>query len=212
MYDVQVISITYNDVMGEHKQRSYTARGADTRRRIRATAMELFRDREYGDVTVSELAEAAGEYPNQITYHFGSKDALYIDAAFGLLLRDTERLRKAGQRASTPDTLRAVLARTALTMPSTTAIVSALALARGNPAVQPSVETSLSLLFRQSERFLERVQEERGWTTDQDLGRAVKTFWSAAFGAVLISQAGYPGGPSSVDVAATLSFRPADEG
>src|SRR5699024_9734258 len=98
------------------------------------------------------------------------------------------------------------------TMPSTTAIVSALALARGNPAVQPSVETSLSLLFRQSERFLEGVQEERGWATDQDLGRAVKTFWSAAFGAVLISQAGYPGGPSSVDVAATLSFRPAAEG
>src|SRR5690625_5717525 len=132
--------------MGEHKQRSYTARGADTRRRIRATAMELFRDREYGDVTVSELAEAAGEYPNQITHHFGSKDALYIDAAFGLLLLDTERLQKAGRRASTPDTLRRVLARTALTMPSTTVVVSALGLARGNPMVQPAIEAGLGLL------------------------------------------------------------------
>ncbi|WIY82224.1 TetR/AcrR family transcriptional regulator C-terminal domain-containing protein [Propionimicrobium sp. PCR01-08-3] len=112
---------------------------------------------------------------------------------------------------STPDGLREVLARTALTMPSTTVVVSALALARGNPAVQPTVETGLNLLFRHSERFLEKELGEHGWTTDQGVGRAAKTFWSAVFGAVLISQAGFPGGPSSVDVAATLSLRPVDE-
>jgi len=55
------------------------------------------------------------------------------------------------------------------------------------------------------------VQREHGWTTDQGIDRATKTFWSAVFGAVLISQAGFPGGPSSVDVAATLSLRLADE-
>lgn len=197
--------------MVDKNQRRHTVRGADTRRRIRDAAMALFRDRRFADVTVSELAEAAGVYPNQITHHFGSKDALYIDAAFGLLLRDTERLQKAGRRASTPDALRQVLARTALTMPSTTVVVSALALARGNHAVQPAVETGLNLLFRQSERFLERALGERGWTTDQGIDRATKTFWSAVFGAVLISQAGFPGGPSSVDVAATLSLRLADE-
>ncbi|GAA3845007.1 TetR family transcriptional regulator [Brevibacterium casei] len=192
-------------------QPSHALRGADTRRRIREAAMSLFGERKFADVTVSELAEAAGAYPNQITHHFGSKDALYIDAAFGLLLRDTERLQNAGRRASTPESLRQVLARTALTMPSTTVVVSALALARGNPTVQPMIETGLSLLFRQSERFLEGVLGEHGWATDQDIGRATKTFWSAVFGAVLVSQAGFPGGPSSVDVAATLSLRQAGE-
>ena len=54
-------------------------------------------------------------------------------------------------------------------------------------------------------------EPEHGWTTDQVIDRATKTFWSAVFGAVLISQAGFPGGPSSVDVAATLSLRLADE-
>ncbi|SDQ21986.1 TetR/AcrR family transcriptional regulator C-terminal domain-containing protein [Leucobacter chromiiresistens] len=197
--------------MASMDQRSQTIRGVDTRRRIRDAAMTLFRDRKSADVTVSELAEAAGVYPNQITHHFGSKDALYIDAAFGLLLLDTERLQKAGRRAPTPDALRRVLARTALTMPSTTVVVSALGLARGNPMVQPAIEAGLGLLFRRSERFLERVQREHGWTTDQGIDRATKTFWSAVFGAVLISQAGFPGGPSSVDVAATLSLRLADE-
>src|SRR5690625_4949625 len=129
--------------MASMDQRSQTIRGVDTRRRIRDAAMTLFRDRKSADVTVSELAEAAGVYPNQITHHFGSKDALYIDAAFGLLLLDTERLQKAGRRAPTPDALRRVLARTALTMPSTTVVVSALGLARGNPMVQPAIEAGL---------------------------------------------------------------------
>lgn len=172
--------------------------------------MTLFRDRKYAEVTVSELAEAAGVYPNQITHHFGSKDALYVDAAFGLLLRDTERLQAAGRRATTPEAFRRVLARAALLMPSTTVVVSALALARGNPTVQAAVETGLSVLFRQSERFLEGKLNEHGWGGDQDLDRTVKTFWSAVFGAVLISQAGFPGGPSSVDVASTLAIRAAD--
>lgn len=197
--------------MSAKNQRRHVPRGADTRRRIREAAMTLFRDHKLSDVTVSELARSAGVYPNQITHHFGSKDALYIDAAFGLLLRDTERLQKAGRRAQTPDTLRQVLARTALTMPSTTAVVSALALARDNPAVQPAVETGLHILFRQSDRFLERELGEHGWTTEQGTTRAAKTFWSAVFGAVLISQAGFPGGPSSVDVSTTLALRPVDE-
>lgn len=166
--------------------------------------MTLFADRPFGEVTVSEIARRASVYPNQITHHFGSKDALSIDAAFGLLLRDTERLQAAGRRATTPDAWRQVLARTALSMPSTTAVVSALALARDNPAVQPALRTGLGILFRQSERFLERQLTERGWTLGHGVERTVKTFWSAVFGAVLMSQAGFPGGPSDVDVAATL--------
>lgn len=194
--------------MTKAHQHGRTARGADSRRRIREAAMGLFRDRTYADVTVSEIARTAEVYPNQITHHFGSKDALYIDAAFGLLLRDTERLQAAGRRASTPDRFRRVLARTALTMPSTTAVVSALGIARGNAVVRPVLQTGLSILFRRSERYVERQMADRGWTTDQDTERATKTFWSAVFGAVLLSQAGFPGGPSDIDVSATLAIRP----
>nr|WP_237200882.1 TetR/AcrR family transcriptional regulator C-terminal domain-containing protein [Rothia nasimurium] len=50
-----------------------------------------------------------------------------------------------------------------------------------------------------------------GFRRSEDTDRATKTFWSAVFGAVLISQAGFPGGPSSVDVAATLSIRSTEE-
>lgn len=196
--------------MPDSTARSRTGRGAETRRRIREAAMALFRERRPADVTVGEIASSAGVYPNQITHHFGSKDALYVDAAFALLLRDTERLQAAGRRASTPDALRRALARTALSMPSTTAVVGALALARGNESVQPVLQNALAVLFRQSDRYLSKELAKHGWTTDQGVERATKTFWSAVFGAVLISQAGYPGGPSDIDVAATLVIRDED--
>jgi AcrR family transcriptional regulator len=173
--------------------------------------MELFAARGHADVTVSEIAQAAQVYPNQITHHFGSKDALYVEAAFGLLLRDSERLRSAGRRATTPDAMARMLARTALALPSIPVVVGALAVARDNPAVEPALRTGLGLLFRQSERYLERTLAERGWLASQGVERGVKTFWSAVFGAVLIARAGYPGGPSDVDVAATLVLRPADQ-
>lgn len=169
--------------------------------------MELFAVRGVGDVTVGEIARLAGVYPNQITHHFGSKDALFVDAAFTLLLRDTERLRTAGRRAATPEGLRQVLARSALATPSIKVVVSALAVARHNPAVQDTLRHGLGLLFSRSERYLERLLVTRGWVIDGGVERGVRTFWSAVFGAVLMAEAGFPGGPSDVDVAVTLPLR-----
>ena len=40
-----------------------------------------------------------------------------------------------------------------------------------------------------------------------ETGTLRTTFWSAAFGAVLLSTGGIPGGPSAVDLAATLTIR-----
>ena len=169
--------------------------------------MELFAEKHFANVTVSEIARAAGVFPNQITYHYGSKDALYIDAAFALLLRDTERLQSAGRRSQTPENLRRVLAKVALNMPSIPVVVGALAITQSNPSVQSTLRGGLNVLFRQSERYLEDILDTHGWTSSQGLPKGVKTFWSAVFGAVLMSEAGFPGGPSDIDVAATLDIR-----
>jgi AcrR family transcriptional regulator len=171
--------------------------------------MELLQIRD-GVPTVAEIAAAADVYPNQITHHFGSKDRLFVEAAFALLLRDTDRLQAAGRRMQTPDSFRAALARTALAMPSLRRVVLALSLAPERSEVQEEVRRSIGILFRQSERYLDRVLQRRGWTSDHGTSRDVKTFWSAAFGAVLLATGGIPGGPSEVDLAATLTIRPLD--
>ncbi|MGN8048731.1 TetR/AcrR family transcriptional regulator C-terminal domain-containing protein [Curtobacterium sp. 22159] len=185
-----------------------TRRGAATRAKILAATAGLLTSsaEPRRTVTVSEIARAAGVYPNQITHHYGSKDRLVLDAAFALFLRDTTRLQAAGRRATSPEAFRHVLARTALAMPSTPLVVRALA-AAGDDAVQRDrVRLLLQVLFRQSERYLDRVVTEHGWTSGSGVGRDARTFWSAVFGATLLADAGVTGGPSDLDLAGTVSI------
>lgn len=193
----------------ESRARHRPHRGAATRSRIRKAAMGLLREHGPG-VTVSAISEAAEVYPNQITHHFGSKDALVIEASFNLLLLDTERIQSAGRHMRTPESFRAAIARTAMHVPSMPHVVAALAIAQDNPPAQPTLRTLIDLLFRQSERYLERIMSERSWVSEQGVARDVRTFWSAIFGAVLVHRAGVPGGPSDIDLASTLTVRRAD--
>lgn len=181
-----------------------SARGAATRARIRETAMAVISER--GEITtVAELAARAGVFPNQITHHFGSKDRLFAEAAFALLLRDTNRLRDSVRRMRTPDSFRTALARTALSMPSLPFVVEAITLARNDAELRPQVRRAIGILFRKSETYLERVLAENTWSSEQGIKRDVATFWSTVFGAVLISGSGFPGGPSDIDLAGSLS-------
>lgn len=157
-------------------------------------------------VTVSAIAEAAGVFPNQITHHFGTKDALYSEAAFTLLLHDTERLVSSVRRMRSPESFRSAIARTALATPSVGLVVAALGTRDDNPIAQQIVKRCLDILFRQSERFLERVLNERGWVSDNGVHRDVRSFWSAIFGAVLLVQSNFPGEAGDVALGATLSI------
>jgi AcrR family transcriptional regulator len=188
-----------------------TPRGAATRARILAATAGLLSAAGSGSaerrvVTVSEIARAAGVYPNQITHHYGSKDRLVLDASFALFLRDTTRLQAAGRRATSADAFRQVLARTALAMPSTPLVVRALASTGDDAAQRDRVRLLLQVLFRQSERYLDRVVAEHGWTSRSGVGRDARTFWSAVFGATLLADAGVTGGPSDLDLAGTVSI------
>lgn len=188
-----------------------TARGAATRARILAATAELLGATDVDgaarrSVTVSEIARAAGVYPNQITHHFGSKDRLMLDAAFTRFLRDTTRLQTAGRRARSAEGFRRTLARTALAMPATLLVVRALAATGDDAGQRERVRLLLAVLFRQSERYLERVAAERGWTSASGVGRDARTFWSAVFGATLLADAGVTGGPSDLDLAGTVSI------
>ena len=63
----------------------------------------------------------------------------------------------------------------------------------------------LAVLFRQSERYLERVVADQGWTSPSGVARDARTFWSAVFGATLLADAGVTGGPSDLDLAGDRS-------
>lgn len=183
-----------------------------TRARIRASAVALFGSRQPEAVTVSQLAVHAGVYPNQITHHFGSKDALYVDAAFSLLLRDTARLRTLSRRSASPESFVNALARTALGVPSIPMVVTALGMGRANPGVRQSLNTGMRILFRQSTSYVESVLRDKSWHMPKSVDKEVRTFWSTIFGAVLLGQAGISQVPSGLEVAAMVSIDEAGTG
>ncbi|WP_279402998.1 TetR/AcrR family transcriptional regulator C-terminal domain-containing protein [Arthrobacter sp. JCM 19049] len=170
-----------------------------------ASAVELFARFAPEDVTVSRIATHAGVYPNQITHHSGprtgstwtprSRCCCGIRRACGPLpaglqsavICDRPGPHRTG-RALHPDG------------------VTALGMGRANTSVQPSLVAGMKVLFRQSTRYVETVLEDKAWHMPKSVEKEVRTFWSTVFGAVLLSQAGFQGVPSDLDVAAMVSI------
>ncbi|SEJ48032.1 transcriptional regulator, TetR family [Arthrobacter sp. yr096] len=183
------------------------ARGHSTRGRILDSAVKLYLASSSAEVSVAAIAADAGVFPNQVTYYFGSKDSLFIHAAFLALLHDAERVESIGRSAGSPESFRRNMARTALMLPSMPLVVRALAVGTSRPALAAVVDQHLNLLFRQSGRYLARILNHRDWEVERPLHVEIRTFWSAAFGAILLSQAGVTGSGSDVDLAGTLTVR-----
>lgn len=182
-------------------------RGHATRYRIIEQTARLCTERHGAEVSVAEIAAAAGVFPNQVTYHFGSKDSLLVHAAFLALLRDAETVEPVGLQAADAATFRRGIARAVLSLPSLPLVASSLAAAIARPDLAPVVDKHLRLLFGQSERYLRRVTRERGWTLGRTPAAEARTFWSAALGAVLLARAGAASSPPDLDLAGTLTIR-----
>ncbi|MFG3257392.1 TetR/AcrR family transcriptional regulator C-terminal domain-containing protein [Streptomyces sp. NPDC048172] len=180
-------------------------RGRATKRKLIETTARLSEERPGAEVSVAEIAKAAGVFPNQVTYHFGSKDALLVHAAFLGLLHDTRRVERLGRQAPDAAAFRRNVARAVLSLPALPAVARALAAAVSKPELAPVVDRHLQLLFRQSERYLGRLAEARGWSTRRPLGVEARTFWSTALGAVLLVRAGAHGSATELDLAGSLT-------
>ncbi len=186
------------------------ARGRITRTAILEQAAALFGERGLDGVSVAEIAAAAGAHPHQITYYFGSKDGLFVHAAFLSLRREAQRLEPVGRRQRTPRTFCTALARTALALPAVPFAVQALAITRHRPELQPVARQNLEVLFLQARRYLITTLDRRGWVIDRTADTEARTFWSAVLGARLISESGFGGRSSDIDLAGVLTVREPD--
>lgn len=61
--------------------RPFSSRSADTRRRLLRAALEAFSRHDFDAVGTRQIAEAAGVNIAAISYHFGSKQDLYVETA-----------------------------------------------------------------------------------------------------------------------------------
>ncbi|MEU2133328.1 TetR/AcrR family transcriptional regulator C-terminal domain-containing protein [Streptomyces sp. NPDC018352] len=181
-------------------------RGRATRRRLIEATARLCEERPGSEVSVAEIAKAAGAFPNQVTYYFGSKDSLLVHAAFLGLLHDARRIERIGRQAPDAATFRRNIARAVLAMPSLPSVARALAAGIAKPELASVVDRHLQLLFRQSERYVSRLIDRRGWRARRPLDVEARTFWSTALGAVLLVRAGAHGTVADLDLAGALTI------
>src|SRR3954454_1413218 len=113
--------------------------GRQMRSALLDAAGRLYAGRALAEVSAAEIAREAGAFPSQVTYYFGSKEALFVEAACRGMLRAAAEVEWAGRRTRTPRTYVRAVVRTALASPAVLNFVEAALLVRRRPELAPPV-------------------------------------------------------------------------
>jgi AcrR family transcriptional regulator len=168
-----------------HRVRATRKSGQQTRGALLDAATTLFAQRGFGGVAISEIAQAADCFPSQVTYYFGDKEHLFVEAACRGVLEVRAAIERAARRARTPDGAVRGMVRAATESDAILAFVEAMLLARQRPELSPPIEEAFRLLHAEAERAAEHVLERHGWSTPSGPAVQSRAFWSAIIGLAL---------------------------
>jgi len=158
------------------------AAGRQTRRALLDAASRLFADRRLASVSGSEIAREAGAFPSQVTYYFGSKEALFVEAACRGMLRLAAEVERAGARTRTPRGYVRAVVHTALGASALLPFVEAALLVRQRPELAPLVRDTFERLHTEGERAVVEKLIARGWQIRAEPAVEARGFWAAIFG------------------------------
>src|SRR5436309_5102139 len=161
------------------------AAGRETRRAILEVASRLFRERGLAGASKADIAKEAGVFPSQVGYYFGTKEALFVEAACRDLLHVATRVEQAGARARTPTTYMRAMVRTALDSPALLFFAEAVLIVRNHPDLAPRVTDAIERLHREGERAVVESLVKRGWRMRASGAAEARGFWAAVLGLAL---------------------------
>ena len=163
--------------------------GRQTRRALLDAAGRLFGERGVAGVSAAEIAREAGAFPSQVTYYFGSKEALFVEAACRGVLRAATEVERAGERTRTPRTYVRAMVRTALASPALLTFAEAALLVRRREDLAPRVRETFARLHAEGERAVVENLVKRGWQIRAHPAEEARGFWAAILGVALESAA-----------------------
>ncbi|WP_163705400.1 TetR/AcrR family transcriptional regulator [Mycolicibacter senuensis] len=172
-----------------HRVRATRESGAQTRGTLLDAAWRLFEVRGFAAVSLGAIAAAADCFPSQITYYFGTKDALFAEAACREIVRLAERIEEVGAQARSPQSYSRAMATEAPASPALPAFCETLLIARRNPDVQQLVSATLEQLRQEGARAIEELWSRKGWRLTTPPQAISRVMWATALGLAL-EQAG----------------------
>jgi len=158
-----------------------------TRRDILLTASRLFGERGFADVSVLEVAAQAGVFPNQVTYYFGGKDGLFVEAAGRLILEAGRDAELAARAATSVRAYRRILAETILGrgLPAVLAFIEAMLIARRRADLAPQIKATLDRLHEEGARATSELLARKQWQMKTSPEIAARNFWATITGIAL---------------------------
>jgi AcrR family transcriptional regulator len=177
------VCTTHNESVTHHAYpRATRAAGQQTRRRLLDAGSRLFAARGLADVSAAEIAREAGAFPSQVTYYFGSKEGLFVEAACRGVLRAAADVERAGAARRSPRSYVRAVVHTALDSPALLSFVQAALLVRGRQELAPLVRETFQRLHSEAERAIAENLAARGWQIRAEPAAEARGFWAAILG------------------------------
>lgn len=170
---------------GEPPTRGRYGAGKETGRTILAAASRLFREQGIAGVSKADIAREAGVFPSQLGYYFGTKEALFVEAACRDVLHLANVVERTAARTRTPASYVRSLVRTALDAETLLFFAEAVLLVRTRPELAPRVTDAFERLHREGERAVVENLVKRGWQLRTSAEAEARGFWAAVLGVAL---------------------------
>jgi len=168
-----------------HAARATRSSGRRTRSALLDAAARLFRERGLADVSLAEIAAAADAFPSQVTYYFGSKEALFVEAACRDVLHAAAAVEAAGRRTRTREQYARRLTAVALDSPALLTFAEALLLARQRDDLRPLIARTLDRLHDEGARAVSDHHAALGWELAASPHAVARGFWAIVLGIAL---------------------------
>src|SRR5579871_6826297 len=177
--------------------------GPRMRSRLLDAASARFKAFGFADVSVAEIAVDAGAFPSQVTYYFGTKEALFVEAACREMLYLARDAEAASVAHDVGDDYVPTMVRSVIGAPGLNLFVEALALAHRRRDLQPLIQRTFERLDTESGRAWAEHRARRGWRPDHN-PRPGHRFWVIAIG--MGARGGATGEPTEKVVAEMLAM------
>ncbi|MFO1014614.1 MAG: TetR/AcrR family transcriptional regulator C-terminal domain-containing protein [Caulobacteraceae bacterium] len=159
-----------------------------THSRLLDAATVRFKEQGLG-ASVAEIARDAGAFPNQVTHHFGSKEALFVEAACRAMLYLAREAEIAASAVNTDESYTEALIRAVVGAPGLSLFIEALALTRRRPDLAPQVQKTFERLHAEGDRAYSATVARQGWRAP-NAAVSARRFWTLALGIGLRTSSG----------------------
>jgi AcrR family transcriptional regulator len=155
--------------------------GQRMRSKLLDAAAARFKAFGLADVSVAEIAADAGAFPSQVTYYFGTKEALFVEAACREMLYLARDAEAASSHPKNERDYIETMIRSVIGAPGLNLFVEALALAHRRLDLQPLVQRTFERLDAESDRALKEHRAQQGQPPGDTAVHAHR-FWVIALG------------------------------